>query len=131
LKYLDQLFEVVDLVLVVQLDLVELDSVVVGYVGHLPQSSVLSDEIFHLVRKSIDFSDQLDVFLAFTVLFLPQNIDPSDGVFGIDITRVESKILIKALNLVKKKLLVIRKLDDGLVHQLFLLLEGLVLSFCS
>jgi hypothetical protein len=69
-----------------QLDLVELDSVVVGYVSHLSQSSVLGNEVFHLVRKSIDLSNQLDVFLAFTVLFLPQNIDSFDGVFGINVT---------------------------------------------
>ena len=121
LEDLDQLLEIVNLVLVVQLDLVQLDSVVVGHVGHLPQSAVFSDEVLHLVRKGIDLSDELSIFLALNVLLLPQDIDSSDGVFCVNVSRVESKVFVEALNLVEEQLLIVGELGDGGIHNLLFL----------
>lgn len=90
LQNLDQFLEIVDFLLIVQLDLVELNAVVVGYVGHLAQSTIFCDEILHLQRERVDVVHQLDVFLGFYVFFLAELINASDLVLCLHVTRIES-----------------------------------------
>ena len=50
LEYLDQFFEIVNFLFVMEFDLVKLNAVVIGHICHLPKSTIFSNEVLNFER---------------------------------------------------------------------------------
>ena len=69
LQHSDQLLIVVDLLSVKELNLLCVDTVVLGNVGHLTEGTILCEGTFELIGLLVDFLKELYRFLVFCSLF--------------------------------------------------------------
>lgn len=111
LQYLYELFEILDLLLVVQLYLVSLNSIVLGHVRHLAQNAVLGNAVLHLVAQSVDFRKEVFLLLHCFCFLLPQVLHGIKPLFAVATAEqlgqvcVETAIFVSKLLLLKGQLL--------------------------
>lgn len=105
LEHLDQFGVGLNLLVRIELNLCQVDSIVVRNGSHLSEGPILSGQVFHLALQGVDKLQMLSDACLLRISLLPEPFDTLHTLAHVSVSRVELQILGQPVDLVLEVLI--------------------------